>query len=124
MLHSPPETGSASAVDAPPPTLDELRAGSGSGGGAAVAPLWFERAASHFAEALPLGNGRLGAMVYGGAWRERVLLNEEGVVGYIYTWRVRWAACGLDDPAPSRNPHPQQAQHQAPPSSPGGRHTA
>ena len=92
LLHVPPEIVSAGAADAPPPTLNELRAGSGSGSGGGgggggatvtVAPLWFESAASHFAEALPLGNGRLGAMVYGGAWRECVLLNEEGLVGCV-----------------------------------------
>ena len=28
--------------------------------------LWYDHPASHWVEALPLGNGRLGAMVYGG----------------------------------------------------------
>jgi alpha-L-fucosidase 2 len=39
--------------------------------------LWFERPAQYFEEALPLGNGRIGAMVYGGIYTERILLNEE-----------------------------------------------
>jgi alpha-L-fucosidase 2 len=39
--------------------------------------LWFEGPASYFEEALPLGNGRIGAMVYGGIPSERILLNEE-----------------------------------------------
>lgn len=36
----------------------------------------FARPATEFTEALPLGNGRLGAMVFGGANRERIVLNE------------------------------------------------
>ncbi|MBS1722902.1 MAG: glycoside hydrolase N-terminal domain-containing protein [Armatimonadetes bacterium] len=41
--------------------------------------LWYERPASGWTEALPLGNGRLGAMVYGGLQSERVALNESTV---------------------------------------------
>jgi hypothetical protein len=41
--------------------------------------LWYERPAERWTEALPLGNGRLGAMVFGGAVHERVQLNEETV---------------------------------------------
>ncbi len=37
--------------------------------------LWYTRPASTWTEALPLGNGALGAMVYGGICRERVALN-------------------------------------------------
>lgn len=39
--------------------------------------LWYERPASVWEEALPLGNGRLGAMVYGGVDREVIKLNED-----------------------------------------------
>jgi alpha-L-fucosidase 2 len=39
--------------------------------------LWYDEPASYFEEALPLGNGRIGAMVYGGVSREHILLNEE-----------------------------------------------
>ncbi len=39
--------------------------------------LWYRREASEWNEALPLGNGRLGAMVYGGALTERLALNED-----------------------------------------------
>ncbi|EQD26250.1 Alpha-L-fucosidase, partial [mine drainage metagenome] len=39
--------------------------------------LWYREPARRFAEALPLGNGRLGAMVFGGTRRERLLLNED-----------------------------------------------
>ncbi|MCP3915981.1 MAG: glycoside hydrolase family 95 protein [bacterium] len=41
--------------------------------------LWYDEAAKTWSEALPLGNGRLGAMLFGGPARERVLLNEETV---------------------------------------------
>ena len=39
--------------------------------------LWYERPASEWLEALPIGNGRLGAMVYGGIGMEHLQLNEE-----------------------------------------------
>lgn len=39
--------------------------------------LWYRQEAYDWNEALPLGNGRLGAMVYGGALRERICLNED-----------------------------------------------
>ncbi|HCM73930.1 MAG TPA: alpha-L-fucosidase, partial [Armatimonadetes bacterium] len=38
--------------------------------------LYFEQPAAHFTESLPLGNGRLGAMVFGGVETERIVLNE------------------------------------------------
>src|SRR5271165_4084031 len=39
--------------------------------------LWYETPAREWTEALPVGNGRLGAMVFGGVSRERLQLNEE-----------------------------------------------
>ncbi|GGD47254.1 glycoside hydrolase family 95 protein [Pseudoxanthomonas indica] len=39
--------------------------------------LWYRQPASLWVEALPVGNGRLGAMVYGGVSRERLQLNED-----------------------------------------------
>lgn len=39
--------------------------------------LWYQQPAHAWEEALPLGNGRLGAMVYGGLERETIQLNEE-----------------------------------------------
>ena len=39
--------------------------------------LWYPRPATQWVEALPLGNGRLGAMVWGGAKHERIQLNED-----------------------------------------------
>ena len=39
--------------------------------------IWLEQAAAQWNEALPVGNGRLGAMVFGGVQRERLQLNED-----------------------------------------------
>ena len=41
--------------------------------------LWHERPAERFEEAHPIGNGRLGAMVYGGVGAERLSLNESSL---------------------------------------------
>ncbi|HOY07243.1 MAG TPA: glycoside hydrolase family 95 protein [Saprospiraceae bacterium] len=41
--------------------------------------LWFEKPAADWNEALPVGNGRLGAMVFGGIETERLQLNESSV---------------------------------------------
>lgn len=38
--------------------------------------LWYQTPASEWMEAVPIGNGRLGAMVYGGVDKERIALNE------------------------------------------------
>jgi alpha-L-fucosidase 2 len=38
--------------------------------------LWYERPALEWIEALPVGNGRLGAMVFGGTTEERIQFNE------------------------------------------------
>ena len=38
--------------------------------------LWYDRPAGHFTESLPLGNGRIGAMVFGGVDSEKLVLNE------------------------------------------------
>ena len=39
--------------------------------------LWFTQPAPEWAAALPVGNGRLGAMVFGGVEQERIALNED-----------------------------------------------
>ena len=39
--------------------------------------LWYRQPAQAWTEALPVGNGRLGAMVFGGPARERLQINEE-----------------------------------------------
>ena len=76
-------------VYAPPATerttLDGGWLDRGAAGGApATAPtasdtLWYRKPAAVWEEALPLGNGRLGAMIYGGIADERIQLNEDSL---------------------------------------------
>ncbi|MGN6163976.1 MAG: glycoside hydrolase family 95 protein [Flavisolibacter sp.] len=47
----------------------------------------FDAPAAHFTQSLPLGNGRLGAMVFGGFNKERIVLNENSM----------WSG-GVEDP--------------------------
>ncbi|MCL7960457.1 MAG: glycoside hydrolase family 95 protein, partial [marine benthic group bacterium] len=44
---------------------------------AAPIELWYDEPAESWNHALPVGNGRLGGMVFGGTVRERIQLNEE-----------------------------------------------
>ena len=46
---------------------------------AAATVLWYSKPAEKWAEALPVGNGRLGAMVFGGTGNERIQLNEQTI---------------------------------------------
>jgi alpha-L-fucosidase 2 len=46
---------------------------------AAERRLWFDTQSTHFTESCPLGNGRLGAMLFGGVEDERIVLNESGM---------------------------------------------
>jgi alpha-L-fucosidase 2 len=48
--------------------------------------LWYTKPAADWNEALPVGNGRLGAMVFGDPVHERIQLNEESL----------WAGCKID----------------------------
>jgi alpha-L-fucosidase 2 len=41
--------------------------------------LWYKNPATTWTEALPVGNGRLGGMVYGDFRHENIQLNEESV---------------------------------------------
>jgi len=50
--------------------------------------IWFNKPADNWNDALPVGNGRLGAMVFGGIENERIELNEESV----WTGEPRWDA--------------------------------
>jgi alpha-L-fucosidase 2 len=43
--------------------------------------LWYRRPARQWVEALPVGNGRLGAMIFGGIVNERLQLNEDTLYG-------------------------------------------
>jgi alpha-L-fucosidase 2 len=53
--------------------------------------MWYRQPAADWNEALPLGNGRLGAMVFGHPEHERLQLNEESV----------WAGCPVDNNNPA-----------------------
>ncbi|MBN1417956.1 MAG: glycoside hydrolase family 95 protein, partial [Planctomycetes bacterium] len=44
---------------------------------AAPPELWYEKPAAKWVEALPVGNGRLGAMVFGGTAAERIQFNDD-----------------------------------------------
>lgn len=77
----PPESGEAARM------AEAYASGEGAVGlgvdlvGEAQAPasrwaLWYRQPAREWVEALPVGNGRLGAMVFGGVDRERLQLNE------------------------------------------------
>ena len=50
--------------------------------------LWYRRPAAAWNQALPVGNGRLGAMVFGGVQEERIQLNEDTVWAGEYRDRV------------------------------------
>ncbi|MEE9395360.1 MAG: glycoside hydrolase family 95 protein [Planctomycetota bacterium] len=41
--------------------------------------IWFDEPAARWIEALPVGNGRMGAMVFGGVAKERIQLNEDTI---------------------------------------------
>ena len=45
--------------------------------GSSPLALWYDRPAAHWIEALPVGNGRMGAMVFGGVTNERVQFSEQ-----------------------------------------------
>jgi len=61
--------------------------------------LWFDHAATQWDDALPVGNGRIGAMVYGDPWNETIQLNEESL----------WAGCREDGNA-LQNGHLKEIQ--------------
>lgn len=62
--------------------------------------LWYREPASEWLEALPVGNGRLGAMVYGRSDTERIQLNEETV----------WAGEELDRSNPEASEYLEEAR--------------
>ena len=49
------------------------------GAGESALVLWYDRPAAQWIEALPIGNGRLGAMVFGGVVDEHLQFNEDTV---------------------------------------------
>jgi len=52
--------------------------------------LWYDSPGTEFCHALPLGNGRMGFTVFGGADEEQIVLNEESV----------WSGSSFDDNRP------------------------
>jgi alpha-L-fucosidase 2 len=61
--------------------------------------LWYRQPAASWTDALPVGNGRLGAMVFGGVDEARIQLNEESI----------WAG----PPVPTDRPEAKQAVTEA-----------
>ncbi|HEX6069909.1 MAG TPA: glycoside hydrolase family 95 protein, partial [Longimicrobiaceae bacterium] len=67
------------AACAPPGPQSAPRATIQPAGPSEARTLWYAAPAAEWVDALPVGNGRLGAMVFGGTGRERIQLNEESV---------------------------------------------
>ncbi|MEN6310758.1 MAG: glycoside hydrolase family 95 protein, partial [Acidobacteriota bacterium] len=70
-------------------TADSAR-GSGAAAASAADRLWYRQPAGEWTEALPVGNGRLGAMVFGNPAEEVLQFNEESL----------WAGSPLDNNNP------------------------
>jgi alpha-L-fucosidase 2 len=62
--------------------------------------LWYKHPAVKWTEALPVGNGRLGAMVFGGYLHENIQLNEESV----------WAGSKINNNNPEAKNHLKEIQ--------------
>ena len=62
--------------------------------------LWYNQPAEKWIEALPIGNGRLGAMVFGGVAKERIQLNEESL----------WAGAQVNNNNPGASKHLKEIQ--------------
>jgi len=71
------------------PTADSAR-GAGPAAASAADRLWYRQPAGEWTEALPVGNGRLGAMVFGNPAAELLQLNEESL----------WAGSPVDNNNP------------------------
>jgi alpha-L-fucosidase 2 len=75
-----PKRSWIAAGDRQDPLLEEPAALRGQASPPAGRPvLWYRQPAGLWVEALPVGNGRLGAMVFGGVVHERLQLNEDTV---------------------------------------------
>ncbi|MEZ4862048.1 MAG: glycoside hydrolase family 95 protein [Caldilineaceae bacterium] len=58
--------------------------------------LWYQQPATQWVEALPIGNGRLGAMIFGGVRQERLQLNEDTLwSGAAHDWNTPDAQAAL-----------------------------
>ena len=62
--------------------------------------LWYRQPAAKWTEALPIGNGRLAAMIFGKTNREQIQLNEETI----------WAGSKVNDINPSAKSHLKEIQ--------------
>ena len=62
--------------------------------------LWYTNPAQKWTDALPVGNGRLGGMVFGGIQQERIQLNEESV----------WAGSPINNNNPGAKSHLKEIQ--------------
>jgi alpha-L-fucosidase 2 len=62
--------------------------------------LFYNQPAEKWTDALPVGNGRLGAMVFGGIVNERIQLNEESL----------WAGCQVNNNNPEASKHLNEIQ--------------
>lgn len=62
--------------------------------------LWYNQPAEKWIEALPIGNGRLGAMVFGRITKERIQLNEESL----------WAGAQINNNNPGASKHLKEIQ--------------
>ena len=62
--------------------------------------LWYKKPASNWTEALPVGNGRIGAMIYGDYSHENIQLNEESV----------WAGTKINNNNPGAKAHLDEIQ--------------
>ena len=62
--------------------------------------LWYKQPAEKWTDALPVGNGRLGGMVFGGIQQERIQLNEESV----------WAGAPINNNNPGAKAHLKEIQ--------------
>jgi hypothetical protein len=61
-------------------------------GSGASTTLWYSSSAINFNAALPIGNGRLGAMIYGKTGNETISLNEDSIWSGGFTNRVNTKA--------------------------------
>ena len=62
--------------------------------------LWYQQPAQEWTDALPVGNGRLGAMVFGNPFKERIQLNEESL----------WAGTAMNSNNPEAYKHLKEVQ--------------
>jgi len=71
--------------------------------------LWYAAPAASWSEALPVGNGRLGAMVFGRTDEERIQLNEETLwSGGPYDQTRRSRALALQRPIEADGSEPKE----------------